>query len=247
MAVVSGELIEVYEDRWFYEASSMNTPRFLLLFELINGAPKFHFIETTKIRGSSSIELTSSLYRDYLKSRNIRLENSLVESAHVLTGNEGHHKFEKMFGNFAWDIGVIDEHGRTHSGDGYLLSDYFIFDREVRSPVRGKVVGRVSDQIDNPPNPKLTGNLSGKINNYLTIHIEGPFYFSIVHFKQNSVYVDLGDEIQVGDVLGLVGNSGVSYVPHLHYTLYAYISEYDRFISVPIPKGARSFPGLVKP
>ncbi|PJB54700.1 MAG: hypothetical protein CO099_00070, partial [Bdellovibrio sp. CG_4_9_14_3_um_filter_39_7] len=65
------------------------------------------------------------------------------------------------------------------------------------------------------------------------LKIDGPFYLSIVHFKQNSITVNIGDEVKIGQVLGQVGNSGVSYVPHLHYTLYAYIPELERFISVP--------------
>jgi len=43
----------------------------------------------------------------------------------------------------------------------------------------------------------------------------------------------VGDKVEVGMRLGTVGNSGVSYLPHLHYTLYTFLPQLDRFISIP--------------
>lgn len=37
------------------------------------------------------------------------------------------------------------------------------------------------------------------------------------HMKRDSVAVQVGDEVRCGDVLGLVGSSGVSSMPHLHF------------------------------
>ena len=36
------------------------------------------------------------------------------------------------------------------------------------------------------------------------------------HFQQNSIMVNVGDMINPGDKLGLLGNSGGSSEPHLH-------------------------------
>ncbi len=38
----------------------------------------------------------------------------------------------------------------------------------------------------------------------------------LAHMKQGSVRVAEGDEVRVGEVLGVVGNSGASGEPHLH-------------------------------
>ena len=65
------------------------------------------------------------------------------------------------------------------------------------------------------------------------IKIQYPFYLSVVHFKKDSIKVNIGDKVSPGQELGLVGNSGVSYIPHLHYTLYIYEESLQRFISVP--------------
>lgn len=39
------------------------------------------------------------------------------------------------------------------------------------------------------------------------------------HLKRSSITVDVGDEVACGDVLALVGSSGMSTAPHLHFTV----------------------------
>ena len=117
--------------------------------------------------------------------------------------------------------------------EGEKNEDYFIFNEPVYSPFNGKVIGLVKNQPDNDVDLTLSSDLSEKENNYLTIKIHDYVYLSLVHFKYDSINVELGDTIKKGDYLGKVGNSGVSYLPHLHYTLYTYITSLDRFISIP--------------
>ncbi len=230
---VKGELIEVYEDRWFYQEQNKTTQKFVLLYNEKNKEPYFEFHNINKISKVKVTKFSKSKYKKYLKRNNLIFKNKLVKNAAVLTGNEGHHKHEKMYGNFAWDIGILNEEGSQFKNSGNVLEDFFIFDQDVVSPLEGTVVGKVSDQEDNAPDLSFQSSLEGKVNNYLTIHLTGPFYLSIVHFKKDSIKVNIGDKVKVGDFLGTVGNSGVSYLPHLHYTLYIYVKEHDRFISVP--------------
>lgn len=231
---VSGELIETYEDRWFYEEDSSDIKKYFLLFRVVDNQALFKFFLKEDLVKVISLKEGRSKYKKFLKDQGLFFKGGHpIENAHVLTGNEGHHKFEKMFGNFAWDLGVIDSEGKQHRGDGTKNSDYYIFGEEIHSPLSGIVVGKVDGQIDNAPDIFLASSLAGKINNYLTIKVSEYFYLSLVHFKKNSITVNIGDKVEVGQLLGEVGNSGVSYLPHLHYTLYAYIPEMDRFISVP--------------
>ncbi len=231
--LVSGEFIERYEDRWFYEEDSEKVKKYYLLFEEKNGDPKFHIIQRKDVLRMWSAWTAYSRYEWYLRKHNLGFQNEIVPGADILTGNSGHHKFEKMFGNFAWDLGVLDSEGKQFQNQGLLLEDYYIFDQAVYSPVSGTVVGKTSDQVDNIPDQSMSGDLSKKINNFLTIKMKYPFYLSVVHFKKDSITVNIGDEINAGQELGVVGNSGVSYIPHLHYTLYIYSESLKRFISVP--------------
>lgn len=228
-----GELIERYEDRWFYEEDGDHVPVYYLLFKTKNGQPVVDFFNQDKIVSIHKFSLKKSLYKKYLNEHNLIFKNRVVLESDVLTGNEGHHKHERMFGNFAWDIGKLDENGSQYANQGLENADYYIFGKKVLAPLDGEVVGKVSDEIDNIPSPGLIGDLSGKVNNYLTIKAKYPFYVSLVHFKKDTIAVEVGDKVSAGQVLGEVGNSGVSYVPHLHYTLYLYVESHNRFISVP--------------
>lgn len=231
--IISGEHLETYEDRWFYQPPAPTVQKFELVFFLKGNEPNFKLINQLDIEEMELIKKAPSQYKKYLKDNNLFFKNKLVPQSEVLTGNEGHHKHERMYGNFAWDIGDIDIWGKQFSGTGEHLEDYYIFGADVLSPLSGKIIGAVNDQPDNKPDLSFTGDLSDKTNNYLTIQVAPKFYLSIVHFIQQSITVKVGDKVEVGDLLGRVGNSGVSYIPHLHYTLYTYISEYQRFISIP--------------
>lgn len=228
---VKGEFLEIYHDRWFYEQAGPQVAKYLLLYEAKTN--QFHFQPLEKIKRIMAMKEHPSKYKKFLKKAGLYFKNHLVEDASVLTGNEGHHKFEKMYGNFAWDIGILDELGSQFDHDGKELYDYYIFNKDVLSPLSGTVVGKIDGQVDNIPDLTFTGDLSQKINNYLTIQVAEKIYLSVVHFKKDSITVNIGDKVDAHQLLGQVGNSGVSYIPHLHYTLYTYIKEYDRFISIP--------------
>lgn len=55
--------------------------------------------------------------------------------------------------------------------------------------------------------------------NYVAIeHVEGYVSYSF-HMKSGSVAVAVGDEVACGDAIGLVGSSGYSSLPHVHFEL----------------------------
>jgi murein DD-endopeptidase MepM/ murein hydrolase activator NlpD len=53
--------------------------------------------------------------------------------------------------------------------------------------------------------------------NSVVLDIGNGFYANYAHFQPGSVKVQVGDTVKRGDVLGLVGNSGNSVAPHLHF------------------------------
>ena len=55
--------------------------------------------------------------------------------------------------------------------------------------------------------------------NYVIVEHEGGVRSMYWHMKQDSVAVAVGDEVGCGEVLGLVGSSGNSSTPHLHFQL----------------------------
>lgn len=55
------------------------------------------------------------------------------------------------------------------------------------------------------------------IGNHVIIQHEGGWLTKYWHMKQDSVAVAVGDEVECGTVLGKVGSSGYSSMPHLHF------------------------------
>ena len=113
---------------------------------------------------------------------------------------------------FATDIIKLNKYGFANSK---ILSssneDYNIYGEKVYSPVEGEVVKVILNEDDNIP----YGKLPNKSGNQITIK-NGNYYISLYHFKKDTIVVNLGQKLKVGDYLGQVGNSGYSSRPHFH-------------------------------
>ncbi len=149
---------------------------------------------------------------------------------------------------YALDFVITDEDGKTYSGDGYYLTDYYAYRKPVLSPVSGTVVEVVDGFPDNPPGQADRENNWG---NYVLIYDHRGFYVLLCHFAQNSIKVKKGDRVERGTLLGLCGNSGYSPQPHIHmhvqllprvgaptvpFVLDAYINSEGRFFDFSVPK-----------
>ncbi|MBA2847930.1 peptidoglycan DD-metalloendopeptidase family protein [Thermosulfuriphilus ammonigenes] len=114
---------------------------------------------------------------------------------------------------YALDFVITDAEGKTFSGQGQLLEDYYCFGKPVLSPVRGRVISLVNNIDDNPPG---SVNEIDNWGNYVLIYDERGFYVLLAHFKRGSIKVSPGQWVEKGHLLGLCGNSGYSPQPHLH-------------------------------
>jgi murein DD-endopeptidase MepM/ murein hydrolase activator NlpD len=86
--------------------------------------------------------------------------------------------------------------------------------------VAGGVVARIKDGIpDNTPvgsiPPDLTTETVG--GNSVWVDIGGGRFAYYGHLQPGSLTVDVGDHVRRGQVLGLLGHSGNSSAPHLHF------------------------------
>lgn len=113
---------------------------------------------------------------------------------------------------FATDIIKLNKYGFANSK---ILSssneDYSIYGEKVYSPVEGEVVNVTVHDDDNIPYGKLPNNGG----NQITIK-NGNYYISLYHFKKDTIVVNVGQKLKVGNYLGEIGNSGYSPRPHLH-------------------------------
>ena len=109
--------------------------------------------------------------------------------------------------------------------------DYYSWNENVFSPVTGKVVA-IEKNVTDKRRLNLIGDYfkSGMINtkriadeksyeiiagNYIIIESDIGFVL-LAHLRWNSIAVNVGDRVFVGDYLGCVGYTGNCLIPHLH-------------------------------
>ncbi len=141
----------------------------------------------------------------------------------------GAHRFTIISGSgslyaaqrFAIDYLQIDAQGRAWVGTVTHVTDWRGFGAEVRSAAPGRVVSAVDGYDDNIPGegPKITpANITG---NHVIIDMGNGTYALYAHLKKGSVIPRRGEFVRRGQLLGVVGNSGSSGAPHLHFEIMA--------------------------
>ena len=116
---------------------------------------------------------------------------------------------------FAQDLLML-ENDESHVGDGSKLTDYYCYGQEVLAPGAGTIVAA----CDTLPDQAIgTTNTTRPLGNHVIIdHGNGEFSV-LAHMQPKSLRVKVGDKVVTGTVLGLVGNSGNTTEPHIHYHL----------------------------
>jgi len=112
----------------------------------------------------------------------------------------------------ALDFEIPGGAGSWDAGDG-LLHSFRIFGAPVHAPISGTVVATERHVPDN-----LLGHNNPETNwgNHVILRSELGFHVMLAHFLQDSITVEVGQRVGAGAILGSVGNSGRSPVPHLH-------------------------------
>lgn len=153
---------------------------------------------------------------------------------------------------YAYDILALGPRYEIARTNGETNEDFLAWGREIIAPAGGLVVYARNDVQDNPrPGVILINDfvrlrepMWAVAGNVVVIdHGNGEFSL-LAHMQKDSVRVKVGDRIKQGQVLGLLGNSGNSDGPHLHYQLMAggiiYRSDGlpSRFenLEIPLPK-----------
>lgn len=119
---------------------------------------------------------------------------------------------------FAIDFVQLNADDRLFEGPIDLLSSYAYFGEEIHSATAGKVVGLQDGLPEQTPGALPTGEtIQTAGGNHLVIRIDKGHYAFYAHMQPGSLRVGLGDRVRKGQVLGLLGNSGNTDGPHLHF------------------------------
>lgn len=119
---------------------------------------------------------------------------------------------------FAVDFAQLSADKRFLQGNPEELASYPSYGADVISVARGVVVRTKNGIADNVPvgslppfSPETVGG------NYVVVDIGGGHFAFYAHLQPGSIRVRVGDRVTQRQVLGLLGNSGSSDFPHLHF------------------------------
>ena len=128
----------------------------------------------------------------------------------------------------------------THNGDGKYAYDFRLDKDDSIRAARGGVVEWVEESYTQNSNPKVVKLLElidpelakqyAKPANALPIKHQDGFASMYYHMPTNGVLVEEGDIVHRGDKVAIVGNTGNSTGPHLHFEVDdGWVSTWSRF------------------
>jgi len=140
---------------------------------------------------------------------------------------------------YAQDWVLLDPvSGQAAAGNATLARNYYGFGKEIYAVANGTVV----DASDTLPDIETIYSASGATiataaGNYVIIDLGNKKYACYAHMVNGSVRVKKGDTVKEGQVLGLMGNSGNSDIPHLHFQI---VTDIPSFL------GAEGYPHVYR-
>ena len=186
-----------------------------------------HYVFTDPARARALHQHAERLTDTIWRASGIAYRLPIDDRALVLQGHAADPTHRGAIERWAWDfvpLGFDAEPGdaamRRPGTDGTENAHYFAFGTPVLAVADGVVLAVVDADPDNPPNASDDQMTFG--NGVLLSHTapDGQLEYSIAwHLKHGSIRVRVGDAVSAGDVLGEVGNSGISKVPHLHFVV----------------------------
>ncbi|MEO8737767.1 MAG: M23 family metallopeptidase [Edaphobacter sp.] len=123
---------------------------------------------------------------------------------------------------FAIDWMLLYSDTRIFHGDGKSVNDYAGYGAKVIAVADGTVVDTLAD-LDNQvpgtlPDPK-TITIQNVDGNHIVLDLGHGKYAFYAHLQKSSLLVAKGDHVKRGQALALLGNTGNTSAPHLHFHL----------------------------
>ncbi len=120
---------------------------------------------------------------------------------------------------FAIDWYRLDSSHRAWVGDPGQLSSYLSYRQPAIAAAPGTVVQTQDGLPNNPdiPQPPTIPPIQNTVGNHVVLRVAPGVYLLYGHFQPGSLRVHVGERVRRGQVLGLIGTSGNSTTPHLHF------------------------------
>ncbi len=119
---------------------------------------------------------------------------------------------------YAVDWEQTDASGQIYAGPREKLESYAIFGRPVLAVADALVVSVIDGEPEQTPGNYPTNIPLDKADgNCVILDLGGHRYALYAHMQPGSIKVRSGEKVHLGQVIGLVGDTGNSIVPHLHF------------------------------
>lgn len=130
--------------------------------------------------------------------------------------DQGNGHFRNAQQRYAVDWLITDAQGRSYAGDPKQLASYYAYGKPALAAAAGQVVVVIDGVPENPPGLMDTYNVAG---NQIVLEIAPGEYAYYAHLQPGSMRVKVGSRVESGQPLALVGNSGNTSEPHLHFQI----------------------------
>jgi murein DD-endopeptidase MepM/ murein hydrolase activator NlpD len=145
--------------------------------------------------------------------------NSLGGDAHrrALVAVDGR---ERIAQRFAIDWMLLGPDGRFFHGDPKSNGGFYGYGAEVLAVADGRVSDRKDGLPENAGSNEATSRnitLDNVAGNSILLDLGHGRFAMYAHLQPGSLRVKVGDRVTAGQVLALLGNSGNSDAPHLHF------------------------------
>lgn len=135
---------------------------------------------------------------------------------------------------YAFDNLQLNEDQVTHVGDPKINESYFNYKDTLFAVADGTIVSLKDGRPENSGNARdmQINSLDEYGGNYVILNMGSSRFAVYAHCVPNSFLVKQGDVVKEGDPIGLLGNSGNSTEPHLHFQI---CDDQDMFMSNGLP------------
>lgn len=121
---------------------------------------------------------------------------------------------------FAIDLYTRNDAHQTWVGDPTDVTSYLSYGVPVIAAAKGVVVASRDGLPDqSPPEPPKIPPITDTVGNHVIVKVRPGVYLLYGHMRPGSVAVKKGDRVRAGQKIGLIGTSGNSTTPHLHFQL----------------------------
>jgi hypothetical protein len=114
---------------------------------------------------------------------------------------------------YAIDCLKLGSDVRFYKGDEKEVTDFYSYGEPIYAPADGQI----TEIVDNLPSDLMgERDKENPGGNYIIMDSGNGKYVYFAHLIKDSIAVEEGQTVETGTILGYIGNSGNSMVPHMH-------------------------------